>query len=147
MLGCLPLLAASAFPSEAKSKVFRVNGAVTPKNFKGLEAFLLNSMDTVIGLRIRFEASEDPVSASLSDGKFVAYLSGEDAQSEIVANKGFVSQHGGYDFDGFFVVKSGGMHQGIISLFLDAAADATVLLSGAKIIDVDINRLRADIRK
>ncbi len=135
----------------AQKTIYRVNGTVTRRNFGGLESFLFNSLDTVIGLKIEFDANDTHQSgailASAENSQFVAYRAGSGQESEIVAVEGFSFQHGSYVFDGFFVVKSGGMHQGVVSLFLDRTDEASVLLSRAAIKDIEVNRLKASIRK
>ncbi|SKA05149.1 hypothetical protein [Consotaella salsifontis] len=145
-------LAASCISSVAlaqQQRVLRVNGEVTGRNYLGLEAFLFNSIDTVIGLKLRFHQNEDAgkgdVSASVDDGLFVAYLVGG-GESEVTARQGFAEDRIYYAFDGFFVVKDAGMHQGITSLFLEKAEAASVLLSGRKVKDIDIDRLNPAIR-
>ncbi|GGD32784.1 hypothetical protein GCM10011335_39700 [Aureimonas glaciei] len=151
LLGAVLLTMVGAPVQAELPSVLRVSGDVTAESYKGLETFLLNSMDTVVGLKISFPQSESvetgDLNASADDGKFVAYLSGPDSETEIVANEGFSFQHGSHIFDGFFVVKSGGMNQGIISLFLEPADEASVLLSGAPVKDISIDRLDPTIRK
>ncbi|KQT71570.1 hypothetical protein ASG54_18910 [Aureimonas sp. Leaf460] len=132
-------------------QVLRVEGVLDAQTYRGFEAFLFNSMDRVVGLDIRVEIAEDTGPGSIEagvspDGKFVAYLvDGKD--SEIVAQEGFVRSRGSVIFDGYFVVKSGGLHQGIESLFLDKIEEASVLLSKQPIKTIEIARLNPKIRK
>jgi hypothetical protein len=134
-----------------QSKIYSVAGEITAASYKGFEQFLFNSLDTVIGLKVSFNGNEDAnvgdVSAGANDGQFVAYLQGPGGESEIVAREGFQYLHGDYVFDGFFVVKSGGMHQGIISLFLDRTDEAQVRLSNARIVEIDARRLDPKFKK
>ena len=138
--------------SEARQiKIYTVNGEITKSDYKGFEQFLINSLDSVIGLKVYFLADSSDVQGELSvganNGQFVAYINGDVAESEIVATEGFQFLHGDYVFDGFFIVKSGGMHQGIISLYLQKTDEAQVRLSAAKIIDVQAGRLNAKYQK
>jgi hypothetical protein len=134
-----------------QSKIYSVTGEISAAGYKGFEQFLFNSLDTVIGLKVSFAAKENAgvgeVSASANERQFVAYLSGPGGESEIVANEGYQYLHGDYVFDGFFVVKSGGMHQGIISLFLDRTDEAQIRLSNAKIVEIDAKRLDPKFKK
>ena len=143
-----------AFPIAARAEqvqVLRVNGVLNARTYRGFEAFLFNSLDTVVGLKISVDIAEGSadgtVSAGVSsDGQFVAYLVGG-KDSEIVGQAGFTQSRGSVLFDGFFIVKSGGMHQGIESLFLEKADDASVLLSSRPVKDIEIARLDPKIRR
>lgn len=141
------VLATGTGTAAAARQILRVQGQVTPKNYKGLETFLFNSLDSVVGLKIAFAANPDSsdgeIATSMDDDQFSAYLRESEPESEIVADKNVSLLHGDYVIDGFFVVKSGGLHQGITSLYLDKTDEGTILVSGAKIKDIDINRLRA----
>lgn len=141
----LPLLVV-ARPSLAAASVYRVSGVVTAKNYKGLESFLFNSLDKVVGLKILFQANKDAaegaVAAYEEDGLFIAYFREPKSESQISTRKGFSQQGDSFRIDGFFDVAAEGMHQGITPLILDLKSNA----SGAKVIDLDINRLKAGIR-
>lgn len=151
LLGTVLLTAVGMPALAAPAPILRVGGAVTAANYTGLEAFLFNSLDTVVGLKVAFPQGDTQEAGGLdageSEGRFVAHLAGPGGESEIVADKGFSFQHGSYVFDGFFVVKSGGMNQGIISLYLDRADESAVLLSGVPITDIRIDRLDPTLRK
>jgi hypothetical protein len=131
--------------SAGQAKVYLVNGPITTSNYKGFEQFLFNSMDTIIGLKVDFSAnenaSEGEVFADATDNQFVAYLIGANRESEIVATENFQYLHGNFVVDGFFVVKSGGMHQGVVSLYLQKTDEAQVRLSSAKILQIQADRL------
>ncbi len=145
----LPALVNQAEAGQAK--IYVVNGEISKLDYKGFEQFLLNSLDTVIGLKINVASSPDynegELSADTNNGQFVAYIAGPNNESEVVATDGFQYLHGDYVFDGFFVVKSGGMHQGVISLSLQKTDEAQVRLSRAKIVDIQANHLNAKYKK
>lgn len=139
-----------ALPAWAEEKnVLKVEGTVTAKNFTGLGAFLSNSVDGVVGLDLRLEPVEGSTPNSLvvtrEPDLTLAYLVGGDTQISI--REGVNFQNGANVVDGFFVVKDAGFNQGISALFLEKAEDATVLLSGATIKTLDIDRLDPAIRK
>jgi hypothetical protein len=151
LLVCWPFFFSGSVAHARQKKIYSVTGEITAAGFKGFEQFLFNSLDAVIGLKIAFAANEDAnagdLSASQKNGQFVAYLSGPGGESEIVATEGFQYLHGDYVFDGFFVVKSGGMHQGIISLYLARTDEAQVRLSSARIVELDAKRLDSKFKK
>ncbi len=86
-------------------------------------------LDKVIGLKIGVEGlGEKTISVTAYSGQFVVYRLAN-TQSEIVATAGFSWQHGSYIFDGFFIVKSGGIHQGVVSYGLEPVNEAIVRLN------------------
>lgn len=98
-------------------------------------------LDNVIGLKVRIEP---PSPAELRGGYYAdadeGYLNvglsagvGEGGY-EIIIREGFRWEHGGWVVDGFYLVKSGGMHQGIISYGLDRVDEATARLNSAVIV-------------
>lgn len=93
------------------------------------ERTVARNLDRVIGLKISAEPSDHASGfyCGVSDRQFVTYMP-PNAQTEIVANEGFRWEHGAYVFDGFFLVKSGGMHQGTISYGLEPVSEAVVRL-------------------
>lgn len=141
----------STIAQAKQSKIYVVNGEVDAKTYKAFEQFLFSSMDNVIGLKINFPANENAkdgeMSASQNDGQFVAYLDGPNSASEVVAVEGFQFLHGDFVFDGFFLVKSGGMHQGVISLSLQKTDEAVVRLSVARLVNIQANRLQPNYKK
>lgn len=141
-LALIMCLAFCASASAADVTITRIAGSVTSGTYRALETLLFDSFDKIVGLKVTFDAFDgaepDRLSAYVDDEKFVAFVSGPDSESEIVADKGFSYQHGGYVFDGFFLVKSGGFNQGISSIYLQPVDEAQVILSGASISDVNI---------
>ncbi|AXS42284.1 hypothetical protein [Breoghania sp. L-A4] len=135
----------------AAAVIHRVNGTVTDDNFAALEGFLSDSVDSIVGLKVSFEdgsGSRDGQVQAYVDGEmFVTYKPGPDMETEIVATQGHSLQHGFHVFDGFFLVKYGGMNQGISSLSLQAVDEAQILLSGARVEDVEIDVLDPAIVK
>jgi hypothetical protein len=137
-------------PSHSAEKVYRVNGHVTPKNVRGFQVFLLNSVDAIVGLKVHFSADNRHgpgiVTAEADNGSFVSYMAGNDAEVEIFAKDGFEYRSGDYVFDSFYLVKYGGMHQGIHTVSLNRMEESSVLLSGLKVADIEIDRLNPSIR-
>ncbi|WP_312796770.1 hypothetical protein [Tianweitania sp.] len=146
----LPLFLTSTSLQAKPAEILRVNGDVSAANYGGLESFLFNSVDKLIGLKIRFEANPDAepgtVSASQDGDLFIAYLRKDEPESQISAKAGVNFQNGGYVLDGFFTVKDAGMNQGITALFLEKSDSGAVLAANPAIKDIEIGRLKAEIR-
>ena len=151
LLGTFALAVVSPPVVAASEPILRVSGAVTSESYPGLETFLFNSLDGIVGLKVSFDQAETgdagALNAAAEGVMFVAYLAGPDSRSEIVANEGFHFLHGSYVFDGFYLVKSGGMRQGIVSLSLEQVEESAVLLSGRDVKDIRIDRLDPDVKR
>jgi hypothetical protein len=72
------------------------------------------------------------VSGDTEDDYLIVFRSGDPTSTELVINGAFRWEQGAYVVDGFFLVKSGGMHQGVVSLGLQPVEEA-ILQSSAKI--------------
>jgi hypothetical protein len=136
--------------SFAAQKIYRVSGRVTPSNVRGLQVFLLNSVDAIVGLKVHFSAENRRgpgiVTADADGGSFSSYMAGDDAEIEIFAEDGYEYRSGDFVFDSFYLVKYGGMHQGILSVSISKVPESSVLLSGLKVTDIEIDRLNPKIR-
>ena len=123
-------------------KITQIDGRVTERNYPRLEKLMAAQVDRVVGLKIIVKKSgiDDRLSAEAdADGQFVMYRSGR-ARSEIIANEGYALRHGDYVLDGFFLVKHGGLHQGIVSYALEPVDETKVRLNPAvQIIPVKLN--------
>lgn len=143
--GLLALAGAVGGGAFAAPLIYRVNGTVTDGNYPALEAFLSESTDAIVGLKLFFESEDgnrDGQVQAYQDGDmFVAYRAGPDMETEIVAMRGVGLRHGFHVFDGFYLVKYGGLNQGITSLSLQQVDEAQVLLSGAEVKDIEIEKL------
>ncbi|WP_279479009.1 hypothetical protein [Aureimonas sp. SK2] len=141
-------LACLASPASAtQDRILRVEGALGAKTYPGLEALLSNSVDTIVGLDIRADQAEKGISVSTEGDRFIAYLTGQGSDTQIVADGGFGFRQGAVTLEGFFSVKYAGMNQGIVTLFLERQPDASVRLSAAPVKSIPIDRLDSRIRK
>lgn len=113
--------------------IIELHGHVTVANYPRFEKFISENLNNVVGLQLSFDQSrdEDALQANASSDGFSAYL--KDGSSEIVASRGVSFQHGFHIFDGFFLIKSGGMHQGVVSYGLVPANEDVIRLSGNEI--------------
>jgi hypothetical protein len=105
-------------------KIPQLWGTLTESTYPEFEKFIDDNVNKIIGLKITVERSGSdaaPLQASADNGQLVVYLNStpdESSESEIVAGNGFSYQHGSYVLEGLFMVKNGGMHQGVISYSL-----------------------------
>lgn len=146
LLASLCLLTVLIAPARAADiTITRVNGEVSASNFNGLVAFLSNAVDAIVGLKVSFPAEDanrdGTVQAFEDGGLFISYQAEPEIEAQISAEDGFDFRHGAFVFDGFYLVKYGGMHQGISALMLQSVDEAQILLSGAKVKDTEIDAL------
>ena len=105
-------------------KIPQLSGTLTETTYPEFEKFVDDHVNKVIGLKITVQRSDSdaaPLQASADKEQLVVYLNStpdEPSESEIVVGNGFSYQHGSYVLEGLFVVKNGGMHQGVISYSL-----------------------------
>jgi len=140
LLGCSP-----AAGQRGRPAIPQLYGQVTETNYQAFEDFIAEHLDKVIGLKLSIERTIDDrrhlkASDSQFDAKtrqFVLYRT-PDTTVEIVSTGGYTFQHGSYVFDGFYIVKSGGMHQGVVSYGPVSTDEAQVRLSGNPIKRIDL---------
>jgi hypothetical protein len=122
----------------AGQRIDQIVGGVSAENVDKFAEEISDHLDKIVGLKVSVEAGDSGgMSAHVTEGMLVVYRSGGDF--EIVANSGYRYEHGAYVFDGFFIVKSGGMHQGVVSYGLQEVNEAQVLLTpGVEILPVPV---------
>lgn len=138
------LLLASAVAAVSSTAVAQtvtvpvVEGGVTLATVDPFSTAIDNQMDRVIGLKVRIEPHTEAERqagyyADADEGYLnVGFSAGlGEGGYEIIIRDGFRWEHGGWVIDGFYLVKSGGMHQGTISYGLEAVDEATVRLNPA----------------
>ncbi|MBL6458310.1 hypothetical protein JMJ55_23505 [Belnapia sp. T6] len=123
-----------ASQASAQVAISQLEGALTQENFAQFEEFISDNLDKVIGLKLSAAANtgRSGLQVTETNGQVAIYLPHDPKRVgsiEVVANSGYRWEHGGYVFDGFFLVKSGGMHQGIISYGLLPVSEAQVRLT------------------
>lgn len=113
-------------------------GEVNERNVERVLNMIGDHQDKIVGLQVMFDATPrgaqaaNGYTADKDDGRLfvVSYGTLESPGIEMVVPKDEANyQHGGYVLDGFYLVKTGGMHQGTISYGLEKVDEATVLLS------------------
>jgi hypothetical protein len=100
-----------------------------------------------MGLRLRQEVWPDerdpPLAVSGSENQRLIIYKRDNTEVELVINGGVHWQHGGWNVDGFYLVKPGGLHQGISSFGLMQTDEAAVRLNPAvRFVRVNLDYLR-----
>lgn len=128
--------------AHASAETVRMNGEVTAANYRALAGLLMDSFDKVVGLDVTLKQNDEygvgKLQAYEEDKLFLAYLPGEDSDSQISAREGYVLKDGVYSFDGFYKVTYAGMGQGITAVFLEPATTPA-----GEVDDVEIGSLKA----
>lgn len=129
--------------SSAGPKISALDGSLHIKTWKEFVDFVSDNTDKIVSVKIWVDAKKHDnkkgvLVADISQKQLVIYKtgmdgSGGDYDAEVVVNDNYRYEHGQYVIDGFFVIKSGGMHQGILSYGLNGVPDSQVLLSDPKI--------------
>lgn len=120
----------------ASKSVTVYSGEVSPTNADRFVRLVSRHVDSVIGLKLSVVPSS---STDFAQSGYIAEADGpqfviskSDPQSggtEVVTNAAIGRDAGNYLLDGLFIVKSGGMHQGISSFGLQPVDEATVRLN------------------
>lgn len=143
--GFLGLLASAPFWAGAARAedtfIYRVRGTISAGNFGGLAAFMMNSVDQFVGLRLAAPVGKNgELFAEESDGVLSIWRRGGDVN--LAFSSGFRKVAKAYSLDGFYRVSYGGMHQGINGLGLAPATLADIEKTGKPVKELDIGRLR-----
>lgn len=152
-LSSLPIPAFAPQPAEAAGRatltLLRITGTVTADNATRFTEFVAEHQDKVIGLQVRVtpgtptDFAAKHYLAESDDRLFVVFKRGDDEGGiEVVAPKGeAVWLHGEYVLDGFYVVKSGGMHQGTLSYGLEKTDEGVIRANPNVVVkDVPVGR-------
>jgi len=122
-----------------------LDGSISADNFERVSEIVMDELNDVVGLQLRQEVWPDeddpPLQVhSLETGRLVIYKRDE-TEIELVINGGVSWQHGGWNVDGFYIVKPGGT-QGISSFGLMQVEEAIVRLNPAiRIVRVNLDEL------
>ncbi|MBX9574141.1 MAG: hypothetical protein K2X07_00690 [Caulobacteraceae bacterium] len=122
----LGMAALSPVVAKASVTVPMLVGEVGAPNLKRLCARIADAQDQVIGMKLTVENISLPrLKAEIEEGD--VYLFAEDV--EVVGTDVAIWLHGSIVFDGFFIPKFGGMHQGTLSYGLAPVDEALVRLN------------------
>lgn len=127
--------------------VRKLIGELTTDNYELLERVVFEEIDYVVGLDLMIDETPDSAQersrmvADYSDQRMTLYKVGEAGGSEIIINGGLSRQWAMWPADGFYLVKSGGMNQGICSVGLIPTDEALIRLNPAvKVITIRIDQ-------
>jgi hypothetical protein len=112
-----------------------LEGSITAENFDRVAEIVMDELHDVIGLQLRQEVWPDDTDPplqvySMDTGRLVIFKR-DGTEVELVINGGIAWQHGGWNIDGFYMVKPGGTHQGVSSFGLIQTDEAAVRLNPA----------------
>jgi hypothetical protein len=139
-----PRSAASSVRPPVSRIVQRITGTVTPANAARFAELVGAQEDQIIGLKLDVQPGTDAdfkasrYMAEPGDELFVISIGDGQAEgdgTEVVmprAEAGYL--HGAYVINGFYRVKAGGMHQGIISYGLEKIDPGPVLLNPSVVV-------------
>lgn len=140
-------LLAGAATAQSQRTVPVYTGQVTYENSQSFTTALANRVDTIVGVK----ASVAPTEAGVLNGYLVDSMA-DDAGVYISRTEGRMGgiqinapsaywRHGNYIIDGFFVVKYGGMGQGVMGYQLKPVDEAAVLLSQVPHVEVRVDAI------
>lgn len=104
-----------------------LRGEVDDVNLQQVSSLIADANDNVIGLKLRFNPPQnDRWSVEIQDegGGYVF-----DGEIELNVSGGACWVNGALSLDGFWLVKYGGMHQGILSFGLQRVDEAQIRLN------------------
>jgi hypothetical protein len=128
----------------APPTITSIEGYLDEKNVDQLWNLIGNNLDHIVRLKIEVTDTGNNVGPSLplnaiGEGGQLAIWK-RNGSFEIVVNDEYHYGHGNYILDGYFLVKSGGIHQGVVSCGLIPVDEARVVLSGARIKHVNLTQ-------
>ena len=102
-------------------------GSINATNIKNLFDVWSRNIDKVIHLKLSIDWPNESVNFEQSDYKRLIFWN-ENAEY-LFPDKAYSYQHGSWIVNGYFIARSGGVHQGVISIAFEKIADTAVLLN------------------
>lgn len=100
-------------------------GELNSQNVGRFAKRICDLTDKVVGLKLSVPSEAE--FASANDNRLIISSADEGGGKEVLIGTGWTLQHGNDVVDGFYVVKSGGEHQGVISCDLTATDEAALI--------------------
>ena len=148
----IALLPATAM-AQAQAEIPVYSGEVTAENAERLTHALANRVDTIVGLQVEVSPTDDKSPAgylvdqiTADAGVFISTTYPQQGGGVQINVPTAYWRHGSYIIDGFYVVKYGGMGQGILGYQLKPVDDAVVLLSSARRVTVETDKIPREQR-
>lgn len=100
---------------------------INPSDVSWLSGIACRNYDHIVHLDISVDWPENSVDVERTGYKRLVFW---DSAAEYLFPEGsFFFLHGSYIIKGYFIVRSGGMHQGVISNYFEKISDAQVMLT------------------
>lgn len=114
-----------------------LKGEVDDANLQRVSSLIADANDSVIGLKLRFNTpGNDQWSVAVQDDDSGYIFDGE---IELNVSGGAFWVNGALSLDGFWLVKYGGMHQGILSFGLQPVDEAQIRLNtGIRLVEQSV---------
>ena len=124
-----------------KKTIYKYVGTVNSANANYFMSRVADNVDKIIGIQIAVDRGDSDVPGG-GDSSYLVYQdqkSGQFSASKTDADGGGIElvvpaieanfQHGDYVIDGFYMVKAGGVHQGVASFGLEKVDESEILLN------------------
>ncbi len=108
-----------------KINIELLRGSVTDKTVKYLGGLACRNQDKIVHLKINVDIEN----AHAENEDYERLIFSDDHYEYLFPKGSYFWLHGGWEIDGYFVIKSGGVHQGISSAYFDQIKAETVLLN------------------
>lgn len=137
LAGLLGLLPSHAW-AQSQTIIPIYTGQVTRETSEPFTTALANRVDSIVGVQVIVDPTDDRSPdgylvdrISEDGGVYISRTSGNQGGVQINAPTAYW-RHGSYVIDGYFIVKYGGMGQGIMGYQLKPVDEAAVLLSSSR---------------
>jgi hypothetical protein len=114
----------------ARARTIRVellDAAITPQTAEALSGLSCRNVGHIVHLRLAIRWPSDSLEAETSGYKRLIFWNQSNEFLFPFGTYGY--QHGDYIIDGYFIARSGGIHQGVVSNAFEKIADTQVLLN------------------
>lgn len=108
-----------------KINIELLEGPITEKTVKYLGGLACRNFDKVVHLKINVDVKN----AYAENEDYERLILSDDNYEYLFTKGSYFWLHGGWVIDGYFIIKSGGVHQGIVSASFQQIKEETVLLN------------------
>jgi hypothetical protein len=118
--------------ASASAKTIRIeflDGTIDQTSIENLGRLACRNYDKIVRLKISVDWSADGLDEETTDYKRLVFW--DDTAEYLFPEGSYSYLHGSYIINGYFIPRSGGMHQGIVSIAFEKIDDAQVLLNPA----------------
>lgn len=107
----------------------RLSANIDPANVGKLDGLWCANVDKIVKISIGVDWPPDKTDVETDGYKRLIFW--DDQDEHLFPDGSYSYQHGTYVIDGYFIARSGGIHQGVSSLYFERVDDAQVLLNPA----------------